>query len=155
HPAQGECDDGCCEQLSCRGNRWATSVAFSPDGKFLARGDFEGMLKLLEIRTGQEVISFNGRHNRPVTALVFSADGRRLVSGSDRYRTLKMWDPHTGREILTFKDRAPDVQEREPEVLEGVLLVLSPDGRRLATEGDGQTLQLWDTESGLEVLTLE
>jgi WD40 repeat protein len=55
-------------------------VAFSPDGKLLATGGQE-CVYLWNTVTGKQRRRFAG-HGGEVTALAFTADGRRLISGS-------------------------------------------------------------------------
>lgn len=56
------------------------SVAFSPDGCRLARGGF-ALIDLWDITTGQQVLALAG-HRQAVTCVAFSADGKRIASGS-------------------------------------------------------------------------
>ncbi len=58
------------------------------------------MIHILEMATGREILQLRG-HTNWITGLAFSPDGLRLVSaGSDG--TVKLWEPVTGREILTL-----------------------------------------------------
>ena len=57
------------------------SVAWSPDGRTLAGGTFEGLIKLWNVRTLREVGTLRA-HSSMVTALAFSPDGQHLVSAS-------------------------------------------------------------------------
>jgi WD40 repeat protein len=69
--------------LECRG------VAFSPDGKRLASASEEG-ITVWNATTGEELLNLSG-HTRDVKTLMFSSDGRRLLSaGTDG--TVKVWD---------------------------------------------------------------
>src|SRR3989338_9049517 len=63
------------------------SIAFSPDGDLLAIGDEVNMVSLWKLSAFnfQLSTSFAG-HSDSVYAVAFSADGKRLVSGSEGYR---------------------------------------------------------------------
>src|SRR5262249_61852603 len=69
-------------------------LAFSPDGRTLALGGGERVVRLVEVATGQERAAFAG-HTGRIAALAFSPDGRSLASGSDD-TTVLVWDV-TGR----------------------------------------------------------
>jgi WD40 repeat protein len=64
-------------------------LAFSPDGKYLATASGSVIL-LREPKTGKIVREIPG-HLDSVQALAFSADGRKLLSGSDDGSAL-LWD---------------------------------------------------------------
>jgi len=59
------------------------------------------------------------RHGAPVTELVFSPDGKRLVS-ADREQTVKVWDTAAGQEVITFPKAS--------------FVAFSPDGNRAILE---------------------
>jgi WD40 repeat protein len=59
---------------------WITALSFSPDGKQLAAGNWDGTVMFLEAATGQEWAIMEP-HRGAVTALAFSADGRRIAAG--------------------------------------------------------------------------
>jgi RNA polymerase sigma factor (sigma-70 family) len=71
----------------------AGALAFSADGKALAAGNVAGPIRLWDLASGKEVARLPGHQGRVaprsvsargrVTGLAFSADGTRLVSGSD------------------------------------------------------------------------
>lgn len=70
--------------------------AFSPDGRMLAWTGFKyGTIQLLETSTGRERRRLAG-HRGPITALDFSADGRRLLSGCSDTTAL-VWDLGSAR----------------------------------------------------------
>jgi len=64
-------------------------LAASPDGTRLAAGDNQGIIRVFDLTTGRREFTLTG-HSRPVEALGFSADGRRLVSGAQD-RTVRTW----------------------------------------------------------------
>ncbi|KND02337.1 uncharacterized protein SPPG_09062 [Spizellomyces punctatus DAOM BR117] len=68
-----------------------TSVAVSPlDGRCVAAGSLDEMIRLWDLRTGQLLERFEG-HKNSVYSVAFSPDGRSIVSGS-LDKTLKIWD---------------------------------------------------------------
>jgi RNA polymerase sigma factor (sigma-70 family) len=73
----------------------AGCLAFSPDGRALAWGSWtDPRVHVLEVATGKERQAFAG-HRGGVVSLVFSADGKKLISGGQD-TTLLVWDL-TGR----------------------------------------------------------
>ena len=60
--------------------RTVESVAFSPNGRYLASGSLDGTVRLWEVAGGQEVRALEG-HRDMVTSVAFSPDSRFLASG--------------------------------------------------------------------------
>src|SRR4029077_2183689 len=89
------------------------SVAFHPDGKYLASAggsilDKKGEIIIWDIPTGRQFVSIPG-HPTEVASVTFSPDGRLLVS-SDWERGVKIWDVKTWKEMRTLKPEG----ERKP-----------------------------------------
>jgi uncharacterized protein YjiK len=64
------------------------SIAYSPRGDLLAAGDTKGAVRVFQVSTGTLLHTF--WHTKFVTALAFSPDGQRVISGSEDY-TVKVW----------------------------------------------------------------
>jgi ketosteroid isomerase-like protein len=64
-----------------RHNANVLAVAFSPDGRWLATGSYDGLARVWEVTTGQEVARLV--HEDVVWALAFSPDGQWLATGSE------------------------------------------------------------------------
>jgi len=78
-----------------------------------------------------------------IESLAFSADGRRLVTGS-RDQTARVWDTATGRELLALKDH--------PGLVTSVAFSL--DGGMIATVSEGM-VRIWKAAAPSDLLTWE
>jgi WD40 repeat protein len=83
-----------------------------------------------------EIARFRG-HNLNCPSLVVSADGQRILSGSQDGSMIH-WDRETGRMIRRFTEQLLGLIES---------VAISPDGRRGLSGGRDTILRLWDLES--------
>ena len=67
-----------------------TSVCFSPDGRLVASGYLDDLVRIWDVQTGQLVERLQG-HRNSVYTVAFTPDGAGLVSGS-LDRTLMFWN---------------------------------------------------------------
>ncbi len=120
-----------------------SSLAFSPDGKILAMGSFDGAAKLWDIDSGRLAATLAVDKDW-VCSVAFSADGKTLATGGGDY-TARLWDVATRRERATFRGHEGSV----------LSVAFSPDGKTLATGSRDQTAKLWDvaTEQVLKTLS--
>ena len=67
------------------------SVAFSPDGEFLASASLDGFVRLYNVALKSRIDDF--LHGGWVNSIAFSPDGKMLVSGGEvRDEAVKLWD---------------------------------------------------------------
>ena len=66
-------------------------VAFTPDGKLLASGGADNLVKLWEVESGRCQHSLAG-HTDHVRTVAWGPDGRTLASGSFD-TTIRLWRP--------------------------------------------------------------
>jgi WD40 repeat protein len=82
------------------GVKGASTLAFSPNGQWIATVESDRAIRLRDAATGREVRHFVGTALR-VNVLCFSPDSTRLVTGGAD-RTVRVWDVETGRELLSL-----------------------------------------------------
>ena len=122
-------------------SNWATSVAFSPDGKTLAIGSHNSV-QLWNITNKQATGDWKTVTGY-VKSLTFLPDGKKLFIGG--YQSASVWDVASGK------------KERELPKHRGFVtsLAVSPDGKLLATGCDDEAARLIRIEDGALVKTFE
>ena len=100
---------------------FSRSVAFSPDGKLLLVGQYNGTGRLFSTETWKQVGRPLRAHTARITFPEFSPDGRTLITAAAD-GTVILWDVATQKQI-----GAPI----EVEANSFVSAALSPDGKRL------------------------
>jgi WD40 repeat protein len=70
------------------------ALAYSPDGKLLATGGNEGVVKVWDTNSGKQILALRG-HTSRIWSASFSPKGSRLATGSED-GTLRIWNLETG-----------------------------------------------------------
>lgn len=122
-------------------DNWATSVAFSPDGKTLAVGTHNAV-QLWSVEEKKSVSALKTGSGY-VKSLAFLPGGQKLAVGA--YQSASVWDVASGS-----KER--DLPKHRGFVTS---LAVSPDGKLLATGCDDEAARLIRIEDGALLQTLE
>ena len=115
---------------------WVPTVVWSPDRDNLASASGDEVW-IWNTKTGQRLQILTG-HQRPVTSVAWSRDGKRIASAS-KDRTVIVWDANTGKRLLTLIGHGDNVAD----------VTWSPDGSRLASAGslDNRVI-IWNAITG-------
>src|SRR5262249_51512799 len=129
------------------------SVAWSPDGKWVAAGSELGTLELRNAPSGKKLAccvkayesdkvrpfsEFNARYTR-LNALAWSPDSKLLATaGADR--SVRLWQPPELKQIGKFMFTG-----------EVSSVAWSPDGKMLAAGGEDDCIRIWDVKTGKPV----
>jgi glucose repression regulatory protein TUP1 len=130
------------ESVDSVGDLYIRSVCFSPDGRYLATGAEDKLIRVWDIASRTIRNTFSG-HEQDIYSLDFARDGRTIASGSGD-RTVRLWDINEGQNILTLS------------IEDGVTTVaISPDTKLVAAGSLDKSVRVWDASSGYLVERLE
>jgi WD40 repeat protein/transcriptional regulator with XRE-family HTH domain len=115
------------------------SVNFSRDGKYVVTGSYDGIVRLYDAQTGQEMRQFMANVAGRGVKGIFSLDGQTLYAASND-GTIWRWDVKTGEvELhLSYDDAPVDIE-------------VSPDGKRLLIGSVEGTPRLLDAQTGATI----
>jgi glucose repression regulatory protein TUP1 len=130
------------ESADVTGDLYIRSVCFSPDGKYLATGAEDKLIRVWDIANRTIRNKFSG-HEQDIYSLDFAQNGRTIASGSGD-RTVRLWDIETGQNTLTLS------------IEDGVTTVaISPDAKYVAAGSLDKSVRVWDMVSGYLAERLE
>ena len=118
-----------------------TTLALSPDGRWLMTADLKRWVKIWDALTGKE--KFMMSVPKLVSQAAFSADGH-LLAIVDESRAVRVWETATGHELPPFKT--------DEERL--IAAAFFPEGKRLLAATPEGALQIWDVRTRRKISNL-
>jgi len=116
----------------------ATNVAWSPDGTYVAFASLEGIVKIWDSSTGDEIANLGDRDLSDLRGLDWSSDGGRLFTGSLGKEIAQMWDLESRNVLQTYAGHDGGIYSVDVSKDNSLLLTASADG----------TARAWGVESG-------
>lgn len=115
-----------------------TTVAWAPDGKFIASGSLDKTVQVWAADPNAHVqpVIHQG-HDAGVTAVDWSPESRCVVSGAAD-TTVRIWDAFTGEHVIICRGHTDTV----------TAVAWSPDGKSIASCSADGTVRLWDAATG-------
>lgn len=121
-----------------------SNVVFSPDGKWVATSNADGIINVREIETQQRVAKIQGWHDG-TSQLAFSPDSQYIAASGHGYGDVYVWSAKNGEHVVSFKmEGKPPEDERSPARFP---LCFSADGQLLAYFTDWHTLTVRDLKT--------
>ncbi len=117
-----------------------TALAVSPDGRVLASGGYDKVVRLWALPEGDALHTLCG-HKDVITSLAFSPDGR-LLAAASADRTVSLWSVADGRRTATLGGHVDWVRS----------VRVTPDGAHVLTQA-GTELRIWSIDGRLEKRT--
>lgn len=122
-------------------SRHVNSIAFSPDGRYLASGGSDQTIIIWNPGTGKELRRITDQRSL-VFYLHFSPDGKILASGGSK--TIQLWDVNTGQLLKELSGHTNGIN----------FVLFSPDNQRIASSDFDGLIKIWDFQNGKELHTL-
>jgi WD40 repeat protein/serine/threonine protein kinase len=115
-----------------------TSVAFSPDGRYVLSGSDDATVRLWTLKTGKQRRRFKSTA-REISAVAFSPTGHYIASAEGKDKTVRLWRMFPDYSLVY-------VIEAHHWLVSSV--TFSPDGNYLLSGGADNTARLWRLKTG-------
>lgn len=110
---------------------FSMSIAYSPDGRYIASGSTCGIICIFDVETGQRIHNIK-KLGFQVRSLCFSSDSKFVLIGS--YNMLTIHKVCDGKYVTCFGGHASAI----------LGIDYGPDGRTVASCSADNTIKIWD-----------
>jgi WD40 repeat protein/tRNA A-37 threonylcarbamoyl transferase component Bud32 len=118
------------------------SLAFHPDGRYLASTCGDQLVKVWDVETGKEALRVKSDTGWALADAVVYAPNGKLLASAHIGEGVIVWNAKTGQQLKVLA---------HPQI--GSLAV-SPDSRFLASAGKDRLIRIWDMKTGHEAAAL-
>lgn len=108
-------------------------IAFSPNGKYIAAASSDRLAIMWDVETGKEIHHFSG-HPFSVRRVLFSPNGRNLITIGNEDATMRFWDITTGELIFKIPNYRVSHQ----------VISFGNDSSELILLDDNSSIMYWD-----------
>jgi len=113
----------------------AYALVWSPDGRYIASGGEDKVLRVWDAQTGESHAQLDG-HSGYIHSVSWSPDGR-LVASAGEDRVVRVWDAQAGQEHRQLIGQSGCAYS----------VSWSPDGRLIASAGADEVVRVWNAET--------
>ena len=125
------------QSISMKHDSWITSIAYSPDGKYIVSGSWDETARVWNAKTGEEICRVI--HDGIPIVVAFSPNRKYIATGAND-KILRISDAATCAELTRM--------EHEHTV---TAISFSPDSKYIASAAIANTVHVWETATGIEV----
>jgi U4/U6 small nuclear ribonucleoprotein PRP4 len=113
-------------------------LSFHKDGSLIASGDLHGIGQLWDLRTGKNILSFQGHQGNQLISMQFMPTGYHIATGGDD-NTVKIWDLRKKTNITTIP--------AHNKLISDIKFENTAQSRLMLTASYDQKCKIWGTKS--------
>ncbi|MGA2296281.1 MAG: T9SS type A sorting domain-containing protein [FCB group bacterium] len=116
---------------------WSEKIRFTPDGSKIIAGGYDKVIRFWDLQTGNLIDSIPGNFS-PILDVRYSPDGSKIACAGNWGDTIvNLWDAKTKSLINTIPTGSSNFKFN-----------FSPDGNKIITGSDNNSIYLWDANTG-------